>query len=33
MNESLKRLVRDGVIDREVAMTYSPDKEELKKLL
>ena len=33
MNESLKRLVRDDVITREAAMIYSPDKEELKKLL
>ena len=33
MNESLKRLVRDDVITREAAMIYSPDKDELKKLL
>ena len=33
MNESLKRLVRDDIISREVAMIYSPDKDELKKLL
>ena len=33
MNESLKRLVRDDIITREVAMIYSPDKDELKKLL
>lgn len=33
MNESLKRLVRDDVITREVAFTYSPDKEELKKII
>ena len=33
MNESLKRLARDGVITKEVAMTYSPDKDELKQML
>ncbi len=33
MNESLKRLARDGVITRETALTYSPDKEEFKKML
>lgn len=32
MNESLKRLVRDDVISRDVAITYSPDKDELKKM-
>ena len=33
MNESLKRLARDGVITREVAMMYSPDKEEFRKMV
>ncbi|MGN0655305.1 MAG: type IV pilus twitching motility protein PilT [Ruminiclostridium sp.] len=33
MNESLKRLARDGVITKETAITYSPDKDELKKML
>lgn len=33
MNESLKRLSRDGVITKETAMTYSPDKDELKQML
>ncbi len=33
MNESLKRLSRDGVITRETALTYSPDREELKQML
>ena len=33
MNESLKRLTRDGIISKEQAFTYSPDKEELKKLV
>ncbi len=33
MNESLKRLARDGVITRETATTYSPDKEEFKKMV
>ncbi len=33
MNESLKRLARDNVITRDVALTYSPDKEEFKKML
>lgn len=32
MNESLKRLVRDDVISRETALTYSPDKDELRKI-
>ncbi len=32
MNESLKRLARDDVITRETALTYSPDKDELKKM-
>ncbi len=32
MNESLKRLSRDGIISKDVAMTYSPDKDELKKM-
>ncbi|MBQ9383681.1 MAG: type IV pilus twitching motility protein PilT [Ruminiclostridium sp.] len=33
MNESLKRLARDNVITRDIALTYSPDKEEFKKML
>ena len=33
MNESLKRLARDGVITRDVAMMYSPDKEEFRKMV
>lgn len=33
MNESLKRLARDGVITKEAAITYSPDKDELKQML
>ena len=33
MNESLKRLARDGLITREVAMMYSPDKEEFRKMV
>ena len=33
MNESLKRLARDNVITREVALTYSTDKDELLKML
>ncbi|MBQ3841487.1 MAG: type IV pilus twitching motility protein PilT [Ruminiclostridium sp.] len=33
MNESLKRLARDGVVTREIAMQYSPDKDEFKKML
>ena len=33
MNESLKRLARDGVITRDIAMTYSPDKDEFRKML
>ena len=33
MNESLKRLARDNVITRDVALTFSPDKEEFKKML
>lgn len=33
MNESLKRLARDNIITRDTAMLYSPDKEELKKML
>lgn len=33
MNEGLKRLTRDGLITRETAFTYSPDKEELKKMI
>lgn len=32
MNESLKRLVRDDIISRETALTYSPDKDELRKI-
>ena len=32
MNESLKRLARDGVITRDTALMYSPDKDELKKM-
>ncbi|MBO6230357.1 MAG: type IV pilus twitching motility protein PilT [Ruminiclostridium sp.] len=32
MNESLKRLARDNVITRDVAMTFSPDKDELRKM-
>ena len=33
MNESLKRLTRDNIITRDIALLYSPDKEELKKML
>jgi twitching motility protein PilT len=32
MNESLKRLARDNVITRDIALTYSPDKDELRKM-
>ena len=32
MNESLKRFARDNVITRDVAMTFSPDKDELRKM-
>ena len=32
MNESLKRLARDNVITRDIAMTFSPDKDELRKM-
>ena len=32
MNESLKRLARDGIISKENALTYSPDKDEFKKM-
>lgn len=33
MNESLKRLSRDGIITKDIAMLYSPDKDELRKIL
>ena len=32
MNESLKRLARDNVITRDIALMYSPDKDELRKM-
>lgn len=33
MNESLKRLSRDGLITKETAMLYSSDKDELRKII
>ena len=33
MNESLKRLSRDGLISKETAMLYSSDKDELRKII
>ena len=32
MNESLKRLARDNIITRDIALTFSPDKDELRKM-
>ena len=33
MNESLKRLTRDGIITKDVATIYSPDKDEFVKMI